>query len=137
MTTSSYARPFKQVRSEHSLESAEDYTELVAELIEESGEARIKLIAERMGISHVTALRTVRRLTEEGYFETAPHRPIQLTQKGRELAERAKHRHELLLRYLMALGVPEEVAECDVEGMEHHVSEQTLEAMARHLEKLT
>ncbi|MCB0360766.1 MAG: HTH domain-containing protein, partial [Bdellovibrionales bacterium] len=76
------ARPFRETRRHHSTEAAEDYSELIADLIEEQGEARTCTIAQELGVSHVTALRTIRRLQDEGYMVTAPHKPVELTAKG-------------------------------------------------------
>jgi DtxR family transcriptional regulator, manganese transport regulator len=60
-----------------------------------------------------------------------PYRAIFLTEAGRELAETARQRHRLVVAFLRALGVSEETAEQDAEGIEHHVSDETLEALAR------
>jgi DtxR family transcriptional regulator, manganese transport regulator len=128
------AKPFVVTRAQHLQETAEDYTELIADLVEHRGEARTCEIARRMSISHVTALKTIRRLQKEGYLETAPHQPIMLTQKGKSMAALAKKRHSLLIEFLKKIGVPDEIAAVDAEGMEHHVSPQTLEAMKRYLE---
>lgn len=120
------AAHFEAARQSHSLEAAEDYTELVYDLIDEQGEARTGDIAEHLGISHVTALRTIQRLQEQGYLRTEKRRPVELTAKGRRLARAAKARHELLVKFFVHIGVPTTVAETDVEGMEHHVSDITL-----------
>jgi DtxR family manganese transport transcriptional regulator len=131
--TKARAAQFRASRKQHVSEAAEDYTELVADLIEEDGEARTCEIAEHLGISHVTALRTIRRLQGEGYLETAPHRPVRLTAKGRKLANYCKQRHKLLVDFFIRIGVPESVAEMDVEGAEHHISPQTLRAITKFL----
>jgi DtxR family manganese transport transcriptional regulator len=127
-------RRFTATRKHHSKEAAEDYTELIAELIDQKGEARTCDIAAHLGISHVTAIRTMKRLQEEGFLNTTPHQPVVLTQKGRNLASFSKRRHELLLRFFISLGVPEKQAEIDVEGAEHHISAKTLECIERALE---
>ena len=113
------AKRFKAARKQHSNEAAEDYTELVADLIQAKGEARTGQIAEHLGISHVTALRTIRRLQNEGYLVTSPHKPVELTTKGRKTAKFAKERHRLLVDFLVKIGVPATIAEQDVEGAEH------------------
>jgi len=125
VTTNRYQR----TRDDHSREKAEDYVELIDSLIKETGEARAVDLAERLGISHVTVSKTVQRLQREGYVTTQPYRSIFLTEKGRELAEASRSRHELVVNFLLALGVPADVAEVDAEGIEHHVSEATLAAM--------
>jgi len=125
--------PFRATRKHHSTEAAEDYTELVAQLITEAGEARTCQIADRLGISHVTALRTIKRLMGEGYLETAPHKPVTLTAKGTRVAKEALERHQLLLDLFLKLGVPRDIAEIDVEGTEHHISAVTLEKIKNFL----
>jgi len=127
------SRPFIATRKHHHLEIAEDYTELIAGLISEKGEARTCEIAKNLGVSHVTAIKTLKRLQNEGYLETAPHQPVKLTPKGKRLASKSKKRHETLLAFLLKLGVPKNIAEVDVEGMEHHISLPTLKAIESFL----
>lgn len=122
---------FRRTREDHSRELAEDYVELIDELQLEKGEARAVDLAERLGVSHVTVSRTVRRLVRDGYVLAEPYRSIFLTDQGRELAAASRSRHAQVVAFLLALGVPAEVAESDAEGIEHHVSQQTLEAMRR------
>ena len=129
----SKAKQFKALRKQHSLESAEDYTESIHELIEESGEARTGQIAKELGISHVTALRTIKRLQQQGYVNTSRQKPVELTAKGKKLALYSKKRHEILLEFLIKLGVPKKVADIDVEGIEHHVSKITLDRIKEFL----
>jgi DtxR family manganese transport transcriptional regulator len=126
---------FQRTRDDHSRENAEDYVELIESLIEETGEARAVDLAERLGVSHVTVSKTVQRLQREGYVTSQPYRSIFLTEKGRKVALASRERHELVLQFLRAIGVPEDVAETDTEGIEHHVSEGTLQAMRRYLDK--
>jgi DtxR family manganese transport transcriptional regulator len=125
---------FQRTRDDHSRENAEDYVELIETLIQETGEARAVDLAERLGVSHVTVSKTVQRLQREGYVTTQPYRSIFLTEKGRAVAAESRARHDLVLRFLMALGVTADVAETDSEGIEHHVSQETLQAMRRFLE---
>jgi len=123
---SNRAKSFTITRAQHQTETAEDYTELIADLIAEKGVAKTCDIATHMNISHVTALNTIKRLQRDGYVNTAPHKPITLTSKGEVLATFSKKRHEIVLAFLIYLGVPKEVAEIDAEGIEHHISEETL-----------
>jgi DtxR family manganese transport transcriptional regulator len=124
---------FQRTREDHSRERAEDYVELIDGLIREKGEARAVDMAERLGISHVSVSRTLQRLKREGYVTMEPYRSVFLTEQGTTLARQARERHSLVLRFLLALGVPDEIADTDAEGIEHHVSEQTLAAMRRFL----
>jgi len=116
-------------RKAHAKERAEDYVEAIADLIHSSGEARAVDLAGIFGVSHVTIVRTIGRLQREGLVTTQPYRSIFLTPAGERLARQSKERHESVLRFLRALGVSAEIAQRDAEGIEHHVSPETLKAM--------
>jgi DtxR family transcriptional regulator, manganese transport regulator len=120
-------------RQDHSQELAQDYVEMIAELIGKTGEARLTDLARGLGVTHVTANRTLKRLQRQGLVTSQPYRSIFLTANGRSLAKESHDRHETVVRFLIALGVPEAIAESDAEGIEHHVSRETLAAFVRHL----
>lgn len=124
----SQAANLTQTRQEHANEIAEDYVEAIADLIAELGEARVVDLAKRLGVTHVTVNRTIGRLQKAGYVTSQPYRAIFLTTAGRELAARCKSRHQTVVAFLRSLGVPEPVAQMDAEGIEHHVSPETLAA---------
>ena len=88
-------------------------------------------LAQEFDVSHVTVNRTVGRLKRDGYVSTEPYGPITLTEKGRRMAERSRKRHQIVLDFLIAIGVDEATAAVDSEGIEHHVSAKTLKAMQR------
>ena len=121
----------RRTRQAHSQEIAEDYVEVVADLIATEGEARAIDIARRMGVTHVTVTKTVARLQRAGLMTSRPYRSIFLTEKGREMATEARRRHEVVIRFLKAVGVSEENALSDAEGIEHHVSAETLATFER------
>ncbi len=121
----------RATRAAHSSELAEDYVELIADLIDVGGEARVVDLARGFGVSHVTVVRTVARLQRDGLVTSKPYRAIFLTDKGRALAERVRRRHRIVLEFLIKIGVDEETARRDAEGIEHHVSKQTLKALER------
>ena len=120
------AQWFTRVREAHQTETKEDYVELIADLIDANQEARLSDLAERLGVSNPTASKVLARLQEEGYVESQPYRSIFLTEKGTKLAKKCKERHQIVLDFLIRLGVPPETAEFDAEGIEHHISEETL-----------
>ncbi len=128
------SQPFDRTRHDHARETAEDYVEAIASLIEEKGFCRGADLAHHFGVSHVTVTKTVLRLKREGLAEAAPYRPIHLTTKGRRMARVAKCRHEIVFAFLRALGVSVAVATIDSEGIEHHVSDETLGAFRKYLE---
>jgi DtxR family manganese transport transcriptional regulator len=127
------AEGFKRVRDAHQTEVAEDYVELIADLIEEMGEARVVDLAQRLGVSNATVNNTIQRLARDGLVTSKPYRSIFLTREGQEMASASRERHDLVRDFLISLGVTPDIAEVDAEGVEHHVSEETLEAFRKHL----
>jgi DtxR family manganese transport transcriptional regulator len=125
---------FGKARSARSSALLEDYVELIADLLATAGEARPTDIARRLGVSHATAIKTISRLKREALATSRPYRGVFLTKNGEELAARVRARHRLVVELLLALGVPGETAETDAEGIEHHVSERTLQAFRQFLE---
>lgn len=117
---------FARVRKAHQKETIEDYVELLADLIDSQGEARLIDLSRRFGVAHPTASKMLIRLKEEGYVENQPYRSIFLTDKGRALAQKCKERHQIILSFLIKIGVSPNIAEYDAEGIEHHISEETL-----------
>jgi len=102
--------------------------EAIADLVDEAGEARVVDLAKRLGVTHVTVIRTIARLQRAGYVTSQPYRAIFLTSSGRKMAAACKSRHETVVAFLRSLGVSERAAEMDAEGIEHHVSPETLAA---------
>lgn len=125
------AEIFRQTRQARKSEIAEDYVELIADLIDGGGEARAVDIARRLGVSHATVSKTIARLKRDGLAVTEPYRAIFLTDEGRRLAEWSRRRHEVVFDFLLAIGVSEATAHADTEGIEHHVSVETLAAFER------
>ena len=122
------AARFERIRRAHQSEVAEDYVEMIADLIAEKGEARAVDLASRFGVTPPTVNATVQRLVREGLAETQPYRSIFLTEAGRQLAAACAQRHAIVRDFLVVIGVDEDTAEADAEGLEHHVSPETLEA---------
>ena len=118
---------FDRIRRAHQSEVAEDYVEMIAELIEENGEARIVDLAARFGVTSPTVNAIIQRLQRENLVESRPYRSIFLTDAGRDLAEASRKRHKIVYDFLLSIGVPSKIAEEDAEGVEHHVSSETLE----------
>jgi len=127
------SQAFRRIRADHSSELAEDYVELIADLIDEKGEARGTDVALRLGVANATVVKTLKRLQDAGLVTQEPYRSIFLTGDGWKMAEDGRRKHRIVEGFLLALGVSEETARIDSEGIEHHVSEETLRAMARFL----
>lgn len=124
------AEAFQGVRAAHRNELAEDYVELIAELIHTQGEARPVDIATKLGVKAPTVAKALDRLARDGLITRAKYRSVFLTEEGRALAKECRHRHDIVLRFLLSLGLDPETAEHDAEGIEHHVSERTLALFA-------
>jgi DtxR family manganese transport transcriptional regulator len=124
---------FVNVRNAHESEMAEDYVELIAELIEAHGEARPVDIAGRLGVKAPTVTKNISRLKDAGLVRREKYRAIFLTERGQSLAAACRRRHRLVVAFLQSLGIDEATAERDAEGIEHHVSEATLIAFENHM----
>lgn len=132
------AKVFARLRDAHAREVTEDYVEMIADLIATEGEARSVALAEYFGVTAATVNNTIKRLERDGYVTSRPYRSIFLTEKGEELARKCRQRHEIVHDFLVAIGVPADIAEFDAEGIEHHVSHETLkvfEAFAKQVKK--
>ena len=126
---------FKKVRDEHRTENTEDYLEIIADLLNSKGEARIVDIASKLDIAQATANKTIQRLQSQGFIKKEPYRSIFLTLKGQEVASVSKKRHIIVLTFLKNLGLDARTAEADAEGIEHHVSNKTLKKMEQFNKK--
>ncbi len=129
------AENLRRSRRDRAAETAQDYVEAIADLSASLGEARVVDLARRLGVTHVTVNRTLARLQTSGYVNTKPYRAIFLTDAGRRLAAECKQRHETVTAFLRLLGVSQKVAELDAEGIEHHVSPETLAAFEKQLRR--
>ncbi len=131
------ARP-KSARSRTTV-AAEDYLEKIEQLISRKGYARVVDIATELKIAQASVTAMVQRLDAEGFVKYEKYRGMVLTSSGLEVARRIAHRHQLLTDFLRTLGIADEkVIYDDVEGMEHHISPETfqaIEALTRYLEK--
>ncbi len=128
-----HAQQYAAVRNAHETELLEDYVELIADLLKHQGEARSTDVALRMGVSQATVSKTVTRLKSLGLVASKPYRSLFLTEKGEAMARMSQQRHTTVLRFLRALGVSDHTARIDAEGMEHHVSQETLDIMERFI----
>ena len=129
------AAKFERIRKAHQSEVMEDYVEMIADLIDEIGEARAVDLAARFGVTSPTVNATIQRLQREGLVETRPYRSIFLTDEGAKLAQSCKERHRIVRDFLMMMGLPEDVADADAEGMEHHISDETLALFKKAISK--
>ncbi|XVJ59428.1 MAG: manganese-binding transcriptional regulator MntR [Tepidisphaera sp.] len=120
-----------RARKAQATANAEDYVAVISELIAAHGEARVTEVARCLGVSHVTVVRTIARLKRAALVAGKPYQPVELTPAGAALAQHVLRRHKVVLAFLRSLGVSPEAAQADAEGIEHHVSDETLAAMER------
>ena len=116
--------------------AVEDYLERILDLINTKGYARVADIAQALKISQASVTNMVQRLDAEGLLKYEKYRGLVLTTAGEMLARNIMRRHNLLTDFLRMLGVDESVIYHDVEGMEHHISPQTLHAIEALVEEL-
>lgn len=122
------ATSFRHAREARRSELVDDYVELIADLIDATGEARPVDIAARLGVAKPTANKMLKRLAQDGLVTQRPYRAVFLTEDGRRLADQCRERHRIVEGFLLSLGISPETARQDAEGMEHHASAETLAA---------
>ena len=116
-------------------ESGEMYLESIYVLSKRISSVRSIDISEYMGYSKPSVSRAVSLLKSGGYIVMDEENYITLTQSGLEIAEKIYQRHTLLSDLLVRLGVPKEIAAQDACKMEHTMSDETFEAIRRHVEQ--
>ena len=129
------AKSFIYTRKTHENENAEDYVELIGDLIESEGEARVVDVAKHLGISKATVNQTINRLSKKGLVISKPYRSIHLTTIGKQIARKTRERHNIVYNFLISLGVNKKIAEQESEGIEHHVGEKTLSLFKKFAKK--
>jgi DtxR family transcriptional regulator, manganese transport regulator len=130
-----HVESFRKARQARRVELVEDYVELIADLIADGGEARQVDLSARLGVAQPTVAKMLKRLAEDGFIAQRPYRGVFLTEAGKVLAEKSRRRHLIVECFLRALGSSPETACIDAEGIEHHVSSETLDAFERFLRK--
>jgi DtxR family transcriptional regulator, manganese transport regulator len=122
---------FRRTREAHRFEIMEDYAELIDDMIAAQGHAKQTDIANRLGVAQPTVAKMLKRLADEGVVLQQHYKGVVLTEKGRALAASAREKHSVVVAFLLSLGVSEETARKDAEGIEHHVSAETLDALRK------
>ena len=113
--------------------SSEDYLEAMLMLQNEHGYIRSIDIADQLGVTKPSVSYATKRLRENGYINMDKDGLITLTERGYEIAERMFTRHMTLTKFLLRIGVDEATARVDACRMEHDISEQTFDAICRHV----
>lgn len=118
--------------------SQQDYLERIQDLMIEKGYARVSDIARELGLSRPSVSIMIKQLGKLGYLTHERYRGFTLTERGRRVARGVRLRHQILTRFLLALGIDKETVALDVEGIEHHISDASLariRLLCEHLEQ--
>lgn len=102
--------------------SMEDYLERIYKLIDEKGYARVSDIAEGLEVHPSSVTKMIQKLDKDEYLIYEKYRGLVLTSKGKKVGKRLVDRHQLLEEFLSLIGVQQENIYKDVEGIEHHLS---------------
>ncbi|MBE7498138.1 MAG: transcriptional regulator MntR [Verrucomicrobiaceae bacterium] len=116
--------------------AVEDYLEQIHNLITLKGYARVVDIAANLKISQASVTNMIQRMDADGLVVYERYRGVVLTETGRQVGEEIARRHEVLTRLLAGFGLDPATVHQDVEGMEHHISRQTLEVLTLLMEEL-
>ena len=106
--------------------SMEDYLERIYKLVDEKGYARVSDIAEGLSVHPSSVTKMIQKLDKSSYLVYEKYRGLMLTSKGKKMGKRLMERHQLLESFLTLIGVQEENIYKDVEGIEHHLSSDSI-----------
>ncbi|TQR21496.1 transcriptional regulator MntR [Psychrobacillus vulpis] len=110
--------------------SMEDHIEQIYMLIEQKGYARVSDIADALSVLPSSVTKMVQKLDKDGFLIYEKYRGLSLTPKGLKLGKKLVKRHDLLEDFLRLIGVEEENIYNDVEGIEHHLSWNSIDRIA-------
>lgn len=117
------------------LQSSEDYLETILQIQTKKGVVRSIDIAHELNFSKASVSIAMKKLRENNYILVDENGYITFTDEGYKIAQKVQEKHELLTNALIALGVSKEQAEIDACKVEHNVSDETFEAIKRHMKK--
>ena len=120
----------------HIHQSAEDYLEAILRLRETKGQVRSVDISLLLGVTKPSVSFAMKKLRENEYIHMDQENLITLTKKGEEIAMRIYDRHKTIMSFLTAIGVEEGIAREDACKIEHDISEESFNALRKHLLKL-
>ena len=115
-----------QIEQQEEMSRLEDYLEVIYHLIQEKGYASTVAIAESLQVKPPTVSSMLQRLAAKDYLVHEPYRGIRLTEKGAKIAKSVIARHSMVSELLTMLGVDDEVAYQDTEGIKHHIQPVTI-----------
>src|SRR6476660_7134617 len=122
-------REANAVKKEDRTDRMEDYLEVIYELVEQKGYATTVDISIYLNVSSPSVTKMTQRLDETGYLKYEKYRGIRLTDEGVRIAQNIRNRHGLLAEFFKMIGVDEESANSDAEGIEHHLHPETIKRL--------
>lgn len=128
-------REGKEERIDTTTDAMEDYLEVMYELIQKKGYATTIDIANYLHVSSPSVTKMVKRLDKMGYLVYEKYRGLQLTSEGIAVAKNIHKNHGLLVEFLKMIGIDEEIANRDAEGIEHHLHPQTMEKLEEFIKR--
>ncbi len=123
-------------QSRKDISRLEDYLEAIYNLKEQKGYVSAADISEMLAVTPPTVSNMVKNLADKGYLEHERYRGMRLTPSGERIARSVIRRHQVISRLISMLGVDDETAYVDTEGIEHHVHPSTLRRFERLAEYL-
>tara|TARA_Y100000996_G_C22506811_1_gene636743 strand:+ start:897 stop:1295 length:399 start_codon:yes stop_codon:yes gene_type:complete len=122
---------YSNIRNQNKKEILEDYVEAIQEIYDLKGDVKSADLASHFGVSQATINKNLKRLINFKLAKSEPYRSIFLTTEGKKLATISKEKHKIVYDFLIKLGVSKKNAQFDSEGIEHHVSDETLRLMKK------
>ena len=122
-------RDANSAKKEDRTDRMEDYLEVIYELVEQKGYATTVDISTFLNVSSPSVTKMTQRLDETGYLKYEKYRGIRLTEEGVRIAQNIRNRHALLAEFFKMIGVDEESANSDAEGIEHHLHPETIKRL--------
>ena len=122
-------RDANSAKKEDRTDRMEDYLEVIYELVEQKGYATTVDISTYLNVSAPSVTKMTQKLDETGYLKYEKYRGIKLTDEGVRIAQNIRNRHGLLAEFFKMIGVDEESANSDAEGIEHHLHPETIKRL--------
>ena len=129
-------RDANSVKKQDRTDRMEDYLEVIYELIQEKGYATTVDISSYLNVSSPSVTKMMQKLDETGYLKYEKYRGIKLTNEGIRIARNIRNRHGLLAEFFMIIGIDEETANNDAEGIEHHLHPETMKKLEEFINEL-
>ena len=130
-----YIRSAHNEKKENELRTdrMEDYLEVIYELIQQKGYATTADISKYLNVSSPSVTKMVKKLGENRYLVYEKYRGLSLTTEGIHIAKNMQEKHSLFVEFLKIIGVDDETAHIDAEGIEHHLHPQTIRKLERFI----